>query len=104
MAVSGIAKELEALFAEALKAVWRRSRLECAATHHLNSERCYRRCDCFNLVAALDRTWTGHHDDLVSANLDILDANYCALWSERPGGQLVRCAHSDDFVNAVQQL
>ena len=67
--VAGLAQQLQPRLAHALKRIRRRSRLESAATQHARARLRHQIRHGKKLFLRFHRTGSGHHDDLVAANL-----------------------------------
>src|SRR5262249_5770908 len=89
--------QLQALFAEALKTVWRRAWFEGSAADDFASGVGDDIGRALDLVAAFHAAGTGHHDDGVATDFDVSDLDDGALRAEATAGQFVWRADTVTF-------
>src|SRR5207253_10354442 len=76
----------------------------CAATQHGRAGTGHARRRLRKLHLAFDRAWTGHDDDIGSADFDAARLHDRLLAAERAAGELERLADPNDFLHAVEEL
>ena len=91
--VRRVTQDPQTFFAHALKAVWRCSRFEGSAAKNLDSVFLHDPGDGHNLLRALHRARSGHHDNVAPANFSLAaggsDLHHGPFGFERPARQLV---------------
>jgi hypothetical protein len=98
---SGLGQQFEAFLPEPLEAVRRGPRFERSASQNSSTSRRHGPSCGHDAAARLDRTRTGHHDDLFTSHRKSIDPNSASVGPLLPGHESVGRSIGSHLVNRV---